>query len=625
MYSYAQLLIRNALFGLAIFIGISTATLFTLESYVTKQQQAHKEHLTLSASHILQTNDVKSLALLLKKSANYDILVIKNTSDETLYDYQDRSSDELSLSFLKPAVSTVNIEQAVSIQFRLNIDAISRLAVMLIASYLGFTFILIFFAALISKRQYHSLFTAINRHIKEQFSLQETPQKKPITIHIPELEQGLATIRSLLNENEQKSSELKAEAYVDSLTKLPNRNRFIQYFHNQINNDGGIKFGVMVISRCSELQTINKMSGYKEGDNYIDKVANIIKNEVVRYKGAEVFRLNSSDFATVIPNVTLKEAENYAQGLTDNFNDLQQSADLDSVAYSGLAYFTADKPLGELLALTDTAISVAQTQHLNAWYSQSDDDILNNNSASYGNQNWRQEIESVIENQRLNLCIQPIQTNKRTGKMYGEVYARFLSQTKDVLPTASFIAMAEKLDKIVYIDRLVIEQLLKEIVDKNLQGQSFGVNISARSIHDEHFLIWLERRLLREQSLAGNLVFEITELGLQQNVKTSRRFIDMIHRVGGRVTVERFGIGLTSFKFFKDLKPDFIKLDSSYTRDIDEDKNNQYFIRVMVDLAHRLSVSVLAECVETLEEKHALEQLFVDGFQGYHISKPEPI
>jgi len=99
----------------------------------------------------------------------------------------------------------------------------------------------------------------------------------------------------------------------------------------------------------------------------------------------------------------------------------------------------------------------------------------------------------------------------------------------------------------------------------------------------------------------------------------------MIHRVGSRVTVERFGVGLTSFKFFRDLKPDFIKMDSTYTRDIDEDKNNQYFLRLMVDLAHRLSITVLAESVESQEEKFTLEKLFIDGCQGFYIGKPEKI
>ena len=235
------------------------------------------------------------------------------------------------------------------------------------------------------------------------------------------------------------------------------------------------------------------------------------------------------------------------------------------------------------------------------------------------------KIDNVLENQRVRLLVQHIKPNSRNNKVYGEILARFMNSTDEMLPTASFIAMAEKLDKIVAVDKMIIEKVISEIKLKNLYEQSFGINISARSIHDEHFLIWLERRLLKEASIASKLIFEITEYGLQQNIKTSKRFIDMIHRVGCRITVERFGMGLTSFKFFRDLKPDFIKMDSTYTRDIDDDKNNQYFIRLMVDLAHRLSITVLAESVESQEEKFTLEKLFIDGCQGFYLGKPEAI
>jgi RNase E specificity factor CsrD len=157
------------------------------------------------------------------------------------------------------------------------------------------------------------------------------------------------------------------------------------------------------------------------------------------------------------------------------------------------------------------------------------------------------------------------------------------------------------------ITNLSIETLIKEIADRNIQAHFFSININARSINDGHFVIWLERRLLRDTAIASKLVFEIIESGLQQNIKTSKKFINMIHQVGPRITVQRFGIGLTSFKFFRELKPDFIKMDSTCTRYIDEDKNNQYFMRLMVDLAHRLSVSVLAENVETQEENLCLK------------------
>ncbi len=320
--------------------------------------------------------------------------------------------------------------------------------------------------------------------------------------------------------------------------------------------------------------------------------------------------------------MTLKAAEDYANELMLKFNDYQQVNELDSVAYSGLVYFDQSKPLGELLALADTGVSVAQTQKVNSWYSQKDIDILTDASANFGNQNWRQEIDSVLASGRINLLLQPIQPIGRNSRVYGEVLARFLNANDDMLPTSTFIAMAEKLDKITDVDRLIIDTAIKEITSKNMLDSSYGINLSPRSINNQHFMIWLERKLLREPSAASRLVFEISELGLQQNIKTAKRLVDMLHRVGSRVTVERFGVGLTSFKFFRDLTPDYIKMDSSYTRDIDDDKNNQYFLRLMVDLAHRLGISVLAESVESQEEKHTLEKLFIDGCQGYYVGKP---
>ncbi|MGJ8691278.1 MAG: EAL domain-containing protein [Thalassotalea sp.] len=626
MYTYSQLLARNTLFGLAIFIIVAVATVFSFETFVNKQQKAHQQSLSVISHKILLQNDVKALAQLLRKITDYQSLNIATSNGESLYNYQNDDGNILT-NLLNPAPEKLTLDN-ITIHYQLSTAAIASLIISLVASFFGFTLLVIFFLSLVSKRQYHQLFANICSYIKNELTAftDDTPKQQVLSnFNIPELREGLEGIRAIIEKAQMESSSLKEEAYIDHLTHLGNRNAFIQFFQTKITQGEEIKFGVLLISRCSELQTINQIHGYKEGDNYINKVADIMKNELVRYKGGQIFRLNSSDFATMIPNVTLKEAENYAQSLSNMFNDYQQSSDLDSVGYTGLVSFDQKKPLGEILALADTAISVAQTQQLNAWYSQSDSSLLNNSSANYGNQNWRQEIENVLENQRVNIVVQPIQTNKATGKMYGEILARFLNSDDSILPTASFIAMAEKLDKIVAVDRMIIDCVINEISEKNLQSSQFGVNISARSIHDDHFLIWLERRLLRDQNIASKLVFEITEMGLQQNIKTSKRFIDMAHRVGARITVERFGIGLTSFKFFKELKPDFIKMDSSYTRDIDEDKNNQYFIRVMVDLAHRLSINVLAECVETQEEKHTLEQLFVDGFQGYYIGKPEPI
>ena len=184
--------------------------------------------------------------------------------------------------------------------------------------------------------------------------------------------------------------------------------------------------------------------------------------------------------------------------------------------------------------------------------------------------------------------------------------------------------MAEKLEKIVDIDKLIVNQTLQTIEGQKSQN-SFAINLSSHSIQDEHFVIWLERRLLRHTNLSSRVIFELSEYALIQNIAASKRFIDMVHIVGSRITVEKFGLGITSFKFFRDLSPDFVKMDGSYTRGIANDKNTQYFLRLVIDLAHKLGIQVIAECVEAQEEKHMLESMLIDGLQGYHIGKPEAI
>jgi len=629
MSTFFQLLLRNFFIGICFCLALTVLSFVLLSTFINDKQVAHQAVIVAITPAVMTINDTQKLAANLQQANRYLSLSISDEAHNILFNTSTKPISFL-LPLLHKKISTFTLlNNKLTVNYQLDFSEETDLILVLLIALYMLTIVIIVITTITHNNANKKLIAIIGRQIQEKIttslSVNENSSDIKDVIDIPELTESTANIQAFIELQTANSSILEAEAYIDPLTKLSNRSRFVQYFENQINSQSSIKFGVLSITRCSELQTINQIHGYNEGDKYVCHVAKMMSSAIASYKGAQLFKLNSSDFATMLPNTTIKEAEPFGKDLTSRFNEYQHSSDLDSVAYTGVVYFEQNKPLGELLALADTGISIAQTQHKNSWYAQTDTNILNSDSASYGNQNWRQEIDSVIENQRISLLVQTIKPSNKNSKMYGEILARFINSNNDILPTASFIAMAEKLDKIVAIDRLIVEKSINEINEKNILEYSFGINISTRSIHDEQFLIWLERRLLRDSNAASRLIFEITEYGLQQNIKTSRRFIDMIHRVGSRITVERFGVGLTSFKFFRELKPDFIKMDSTYTRDIDEDKNNQYFLRLMVDLAHRLSITVLAESVESQEEKFALDKLFIDGCQGFYIGKPAPL
>ncbi len=631
-----QLILSIVLLGILLSLVIVSFGAY-LNTAQQEKAQVIKQLVTNNVSH-----EAKLLARQLRQA--YPLLNINIQQLDGANVYQSPASTEpdalsypllLALDQIPPSVEVVNQDHNVKLQFQVNLSNELAFFDTLMLTILLIELLLAVISLWLVKQGLHSTFGKVSAHLSQriaafvnrpaqgpEFSWQSIPES--FSNVVAEVKKMATAVDLQMSELKDSSEQLKTEAFTDDLTGLPNRNRFVQYFEEHLREEDSLKFGALAIIRCTELQSINQTRGYQEGDKYVTDVMGLIKSSADSYDKQQTYRLNGADFACVLPNITLKKAEEFAQSLTVKFNEHQRLAEIDSVAYTGVITYQPGKQLGEILALADTAISIAQTKQSNAWHSQKESDILDNNSASYGNQNWRQVIDDVIANNRVSLMHQLIQPSSRGNKAYSEVLTRFKTSEQQILPTASFLAMAEKLDKIVQIDRMIVESTLQQIKNQNLSEQFFGINVTPRTVHDEQFMIWLERRLIKDPAIAAKLVFEVSEYGLQQNIKASKRFIDMVHRVGGRVTVERFGVGLTSFKFFRDLKPDFIKMDGTYTRGIDEDKNNQYFMRLMVDLAHRIGVGVFAEGVETQEEKHVLEQLFIDGTQGYYIGKPVP-
>lgn len=643
MNKLRNLLIIQIVSGIFIGLVLVVASLITVSGLIEHQQIENTKLVQLLADNNL-TDDPKLLSQQIKAGLPLDFLVIRDQDGNQLYSFARPLTEQTALAQLLKATDLYTVPRTVSanggtliIQFHSNHDKLLTPLFKVVVAAFVLPLILILANFLLFKsyikvtftKASESIATVIRQFIKTK-SIDASQAFKTFPVQfsstVGALKQLGKFVNSTLSEYEKSASELKSEAFKDSLTDLPNRTKFVEFFETEVtNSDKSNPFGVLALVRATELQHINQSKGYQEGDKYIKGLAQILTTVANTYNGANIYRLNGSDFGIVIPNITIKEADSMAQTVHSRLNEFMRTEELPAIGSMGIVTYSKEKPLGELLASADTAISLAQTKHVNAWHIHKDSNLTQSATSAFGNQNWRQIIDEVIAKDNVTLLYQPIQAANRGSKAYTEVYSRFKSEDGQVLPTASFLAMAEKLNRVVDIDRLIIEKVFTMIKTKSMADKFFGINLTPASVHNEQFMIWLERRLLKEANIATKLIFEISEFGLQQNINSSRRFIDMIHRAGSRVTVEKFGVGITSFKFFQELKPDFIKLDGSYTRDIEDEKNNQYFIRMIVDLSHRIGVNVLAECVETQEEKHVLEKLFIDGCQGYYIGKPGPL
>lgn len=435
---------------------------------------------------------------------------------------------------------------------------------------------------------------------------------------------ALEKCRARLKENLEiikvENDKLTKAAYQDPTTGFSTRPRFIAHLEKITKSQKNL-FGTLIVIRASELANINQLHGRTAGDNYLVKLAHCIAQAAPRHTKPESFRTSSGDFAIFLDGITIKDSSQYIEKLKQQFDDYTQSTQQDSVAHIGVVPYHSDNDPTTLLAMADSAVSIAQTLGPNRYHYLEKFD----GNETFGDEHWKVTINDIINRRGVNFFQQPILPCNTDNNLYRELLARFYNAEGKHVPTASVIAMSERYDLSIELDKMIITSTLKLMKDNPQLTGMLGVNISATSALQTIFIYWLKEILTNHRQEATRLVFEVNESGMQANLAASFNFVSEIHKVGAKVAVERFGLGFTSFKFFREVRPDYIKLDNSYSHSIDSDNNNKFFVRMIVDIAKRLNILVLATGIEHQDEKLAMEKLLVDGLQGYYIAKPEQI
>lgn len=440
---------------------------------------------------------------------------------------------------------------------------------------------------------------------------------KPITLALTECRTEL---KKKLDELTQENDKLTQIAFKDPVTGFATRQRFTQKLE-AISKQTKEQMGVLINVKATELAQINQLHGKNSGDDYLIKMVSCMRKALQTHADADCYRVSSSDFSIFIPDISLKDSHDFAEKLKVLFDEYQAQIKADSIGYVGVAPYKSGSDPVQLLSLSETAVSIAQTLGPNSYHilEKLEDDAL------FGDDRWRLAIDDILKRQAIKFFQQPIQPCSREGKLYNELFSRFYNTEGKFLPTSTVIAMAERHGLVAELDKLVILSVVRMLENSKTLSGNFGINISTSSAHQESFVAWLKALLTKNQHISSRLIFEVNESGMQSNLNASYQFVRAVHSVGSRVSVEHFGMGFTSFKFFRQVRPDYIKLDGSYTEAIHEDIDNRFFIRMIIDIARRLDVKVIATSVEQQEEKLALEKLLIDGLQGYYITKPQAI
>jgi EAL domain-containing protein (putative c-di-GMP-specific phosphodiesterase class I) len=216
------------------------------------------------------------------------------------------------------------------------------------------------------------------------------------------------------------------------------------------------------------------------------------------------------------------------------------------------------------------------------------------------------------------------------GRMIGvEALLRWKHPRRDMVPPVDFISTAEETSLIIPIGRWVLEQACAQLAQwaKNPARAhlSIAVNVSVRQFRDPDFVDHVMQAIQRHGTAPQRLKLELTESLLVEGIEITMAKMASLKEMGVALSLDDFGMGYSSLSYLKRLPLDQLKIDREFVKDILTDANDAAIARAIIHLARSLDLDVIAEGVETAEQRDFLAKEGCLQYQGYLFCKPLPI
>jgi diguanylate cyclase (GGDEF)-like protein len=428
------------------------------------------------------------------------------------------------------------------------------------------------------------------------------------------IEARTALEANLLQEREQ----LRYQSTHDSLTHLLNRVALMERVEDAVKAaQQGSKSALLYLD-LDNFKLVND-SGHAAGDKVLSDLAAFLQRSIRANDLAS--RISGDEFAILLQGMTLEEAKGLAKQI---LSQLEQFAFTDSsrafyIGISiGIAMIDGTVSAEASLAFADSACCAAKIHGKNRVETYDDKD---ESMAEMRREGPRlAEIKEAISSQRFELVFQPIVDLRTLQPIFFEVLIRMESGGKLLFPR-SFIPTAERFHLISEIDRQVIRKTIPYLVAHH--DLCLAVNLSGQSFADETLVQFIESSYQSAQIDPARLIFEVTETAVISNLAAARTMMHRLRGAGYRFSLDDFGAGFSSLKYLKELVPDFLKIDGSFIPSVKTDQEPWIFVEMINDIAHRLKIESIAECVEEELTLTKLRQIGVGFGQGYLFGKPQ--
>ena len=425
-------------------------------------------------------------------------------------------------------------------------------------------------------------------------------------------------------------------AFYDTLTGLPNRQLLVDRLgHAVATHARRGRIGAVMLIDLDNFKTINDTIGHDKGDLLLDLVAQRLVASVSDRD--TVARLGGDEFVIVLEDLGFSEetaaghasvvARRVLDGLKGSFNlagyERHITPSIGMTLFGGAAHGSTGLHITELLKRADLAMYQAKAAGRNTLRF-FDPKIQ---AAAVARAGLEYELRQGLQRGEFLLHYQPQLDSE--GQVRGvEALLRWQNPARGMVSPAQFIPLAEDTGLILPLGRWVLEQacakLARLALDEATKHISVAVNVSALQFRQPGFVAEVLAALAQAGADPQCLKIELTETLLLGDVESAIEKISLLKERGVCLVLDDFGTGYSSLSYLKRLPLHQLKIDQSFVRNLMSDPRDLAIVNTIIALGHALGIGVIAEGVETEEQRTLLAGCGCRRFQGFLFSRPLP-
>jgi EAL domain-containing protein (putative c-di-GMP-specific phosphodiesterase class I)/GGDEF domain-containing protein len=417
-------------------------------------------------------------------------------------------------------------------------------------------------------------------------------------------------IKQMLRQEAKRLEKFQREAHVDKVTGLMNRESFLKTLDATLHSDDASSTGSLSLIRLAGLTQLNQTYGRKAIDGMLADIGHALNCIVIQHSQWAASRLNGSDFVLLAPRAMepgepARQAQQAIQEILEN-RSMQRDVRLPGAA----TLFTHGETTSELLVRLDGSLLNADQEGESLINVANKGDIQ---LATVREQmvRWRTLFGQAFHQHKFSLASYPV-VDKEGMLLHLDSPVRMDLGGK-LITAGQFLPWINRLEMAGELDQQVVDLALR-LIEK--EGRPVCIKLSVASVVESSFLPWLSDRLSTHAEAARQLWVEVSESMALRHLSNFKSLCTRVKKHQCKIGINQMGHQLSELGQLHDIGVSYLKVDTNFVRDIDNNVANQTLLRSLCTVGHSIGVIVIGEGVCTAQEWEMLKEIGADGATG---------